>query len=306
MQLRIVQRRRMEGWGFSLALHGVLLAAIVPLFRHLPAPIVPEPFRWNVTFIESPQQTALIEPNSHTSSTKEFLRASETDVHNSVSPPMGALTSPKQAKVDRSRAAKESSDTTPLLATSPPEVSPQMSSSTETTPVTQDTLFDEQPDANMVAPPLTREPSGHAIIPVEQAELPAPISSAADEAITQAEPGNTPPTSPPLASLAASDQPSSPQTDYSWLQRAVSRRLEELKRSSRPSLDNSSRLKVLVKAVVSSTGELMEAEVVTSSGLDRIDQEAMRLVQHAFPMLLDHTLDRQQVVMRIPIVYSRD
>jgi protein TonB len=97
-----------------------------------------------------------------------------------------------------------------------------------------------------------------------------------------------------------------PQADYSWLQRTVSRRLEELKRSSRPSLDDSSKLKVLVKAVVSSTGELMEAEVVKSSGLDRIDQEAMRLVQRAFPMLLDHTLDRQQVVMRIPITYSRD
>jgi len=86
----------------------------------------------------------------------------------------------------------------------------------------------------------------------------------------------------------------------------VSRRLEELKRSSRPSLDDSSRLKVLVKAVVSSTGQLMEAEVVKSSGLDRIDQEAMRLVRRAFPMLLDHTLDRRQVVMRIPITYSRD
>jgi protein TonB len=86
----------------------------------------------------------------------------------------------------------------------------------------------------------------------------------------------------------------------------VSRRLEELKRSSRPSLDDSSRLKVLVKAVVSSTGELMEAEVVKSSGLDRIDQEAMTLVQRAFPLPLDHTLDRQQVVMRIPISYSRD
>ena len=50
----------------------------------------------------------------------------------------------------------------------------------------------------------------------------------------------------------------------------------------------------------------MEAEVVKSSGLDRIDQEAMTLVQRAFPMLLDHALDRQQIVMRIPITYSRD
>jgi protein TonB len=86
----------------------------------------------------------------------------------------------------------------------------------------------------------------------------------------------------------------------------VFRRLEELKRSSQPSLDDSSKLKVLVKAVVSSTGELMEAEVVKSSGLERIDQEAMTLVQRAFPMALDHALDRQQIVMRIPITYSRD
>jgi protein TonB len=94
--------------------------------------------------------------------------------------------------------------------------------------------------------------------------------------------------------------------DYSWLQRAVSRRLEELKRSSRPSLGDNARLKVLVKAVVSNTGELMEAEVVKSSGLARIDQEAMTLVQRAFPMTLDESLDRPQVVMRIPITYSRE
>ena len=44
----------------------------------------------------------------------------------------------------------------------------------------------------------------------------------------------------------------------------------------------------------------MEAEVVKSYGLSRIDREAMTLVQRAFPMPLDHVLDRQQIVMRIP------
>jgi TonB family protein len=86
----------------------------------------------------------------------------------------------------------------------------------------------------------------------------------------------------------------------------VSRRLEELKRSSQPSLSDASKLKVLVRAVVSNRGELMEAEVVTSSGLERIDREAVTLVERAFPLSLDHTLDRQQIVMRIPITYSRD
>lgn len=306
MSLRIVQRRRMEAWGFSLVLHGVLLIAIVPLFRHLPAPIVPEPFRWNVTFIESPQQTAPIEPESNSASAKEFLRTSDTEAHNPVIPPTDALTSPKQAKADRSRAEKESSDTTPLLATSQPAVSPQMSSSTETTPVTQDTLPGEQPNRNVISSPISVESSVQPIASIEQELSSTPASSATDTVLAPAQPMGTPPASHQPSPVAASEQPSAPHTDYSWLQRAVSRRLEELKRSSRPSLDDSSKLKVLVKAVVSNTGELMEAEVVTSSGLNRIDQEAMTLVQRAFPMPLAHTIDRQQIVMRIPITYSRD
>jgi protein TonB len=63
---------------------------------------------------------------------------------------------------------------------------------------------------------------------------------------------------------------------------------------------------VLVKAVVSREGTLLDSSVARSSGLDHIDQEAMALVQRAFPMQLDHTLDRQQIVMRIPITYSRE
>ncbi|OQW31339.1 MAG: hypothetical protein A4E19_20435 [Nitrospira sp. SG-bin1] len=94
--------------------------------------------------------------------------------------------------------------------------------------------------------------------------------------------------------------------DYGWLQQAIFQRLEELKRSSRPSLDDSRPLKVMVKAVVSREGILLDSAVVKSSGLDRIDQEAMALVQRAFPMQLDRPLDRQQVAMRIPITYSRD
>ncbi|MBX3328885.1 MAG: hypothetical protein KF722_00675 [Nitrospira sp.] len=94
--------------------------------------------------------------------------------------------------------------------------------------------------------------------------------------------------------------------DYSWLQQAIFRRLEELKRSSRPSLDESRPLKVMVKAVVSNEGMLLGSTVVKSSGLDRIDQEAMALVRRVFPLQLDRSLDRGQIVMRIPITYSRE
>lgn len=314
MQSRIVQRRRMEGWGFSLILHGILLGAIVSAFHHLPAPIHSEPFRWNVTFAESPQQTTSVESDSDVPLANTSLRASQAEVPVSASSQTHVPRPPKQTTNDRNHLAETSSHTRPLSATPPPtlmtqtqpEVSPQRLSTTQRTPVVQETLPNEQPNPDMTKSLFSGDTSAQPIATIEQ-ELPSsPTSIAAYAAMAPAQPMDTPSIPPPPAPPAASVQHPAPQTDYSWLQRAVSRRLEELKRSSRPSLDDSSRLKVLVKAVVSSTGELMEAEVVKSSGLDRIDQEAMTLVQRAFPLPLDHTLDRQQVVMRIPITYSRD
>ncbi len=314
MQIRIVQRRRMEGWGFSLILHGILLSAIVPAFRHLPPPIHSEPFRWNVTFAESPQQTTSVESDNDVPLANTSFRASETQVPGSASSQMNVSRPPKQTKNDRNHIAEKSSGTKPLVATpSPmlmaqtqPEVSPQMPSTTQRTPVVQEALPSEQPNQDMTASLIKSDTSVQPTATIEQ-ELPSSTTAiSAHAAMAPAQPMDIPPIPPPPAPPAASGQPSAPQTDYSWLQRAVSRRLEELKRSSRPSLDDSSRLKVLVKAVVSSTGELMEAEVIKGSGLDRIDQEAMTLVQRAFPMPLDHTLDRQHIVMRIPITYSRD
>ena len=305
MRHRIAQQHRMKGWGFSLILHTILLSAIVPAFRHLPAPTYREPFRWNVTFVESPQQTPPDEPDSKAPIEKTFPPASKVA---SVSRPS------TQTMRGSAHVAEGSGDTRPRSTTPPPtpiaqpqpEVSSQTLSTMLTTPITHETLPGDQPSTNMSAPLIRSDPSMQSIALIEQELLSAPASSTTDTAMAPTQPLNTAPVSSPPALPVVSDRPPAPQADYSWLQQAVSRRLEELKRLSRPSLDDSNKLKVLVKAVVSNTGELMEAEVVKSSGLDRIDQEAMRLVQRAFPMLLDHTLDRQQIVMRIPITYSRD
>jgi len=321
MQSEIAQRRQIKGWGFSLLLHGILLSAILPFFRYLPASTStqPEPFQWDVAFVESPQQTNRVEPANDASSTKGLLQTVEageqTSTLSTPDPPSPA----QQPKNEPTESLRESDTLNPMMATRPPtafaraqsEISQPVPSTTETTPVIQETLpmqrdLAEQSKTMIATAPIPNEPSVRPIAPIEQ-ELPStPASSVADAAMTAAQSRDTPPVPPPPASPAASGQPSAPRGDYSWLQRAVSRRLEELKRSSRPSLDDSSPIKVLVKAVVSNTGELMETEVVKSSGLNRIDQEAMTLVQRAFPMPLDHALDRQQIVMRIPITYSRD
>ncbi|MBK9947533.1 MAG: hypothetical protein IPP12_10165 [Nitrospira sp.] len=50
----------------------------------------------------------------------------------------------------------------------------------------------------------------------------------------------------------------------------------------------------------------MNRSVAKSSGLDRIDEKAVALVQRVFPMQFARSLDRAQTVMRSPITYSRE
>lgn len=321
MRARIAQRQQIKGWGVSLILHGLLLSAILPIFRLLPAPIQPEPFRWNVTFVESSRQTTVVEPANDSSSAREFLQTVEAGEPGPVLSPSNLSTPGQQPKNEINETIQESNDVRPVMATRPtlfaraqPETSTPHPSTAEPAALNQESLplqhnTTERQETIVATAPIPSEPSARLVEPIEQ-ELRSTLAplSVADAALEPTQPHNTSPVQlqSSLASSEASGQPSVPRADYSWLQQAVSRRLEELKRSSRPSLDDSSRLKVLVKAVVSNTGELMEAEVVTSSGLSRIDQEAMTLVQRAFPMPLGHVLDHQQIVMRIPITYSRD
>lgn len=92
--------------------------------------------------------------------------------------------------------------------------------------------------------------------------------------------------------------------DYGWLQSTLFKRLEQLKRQSRPLVDFYGRKKVLLRLVILEGGDLGELKIERSSGEDRLDQEALRLVQLAFPIPLDYALGRPQVVVRIPISYS--
>jgi periplasmic protein TonB len=160
---------------------------------------------------------------------------------------------------------------------------------------------DTPPTARAADSPLQQSAASAAV-----AERMSPAQPASILAETPAAPAPQPQSQPSVAVPAGGAAAEGPRPDYGWLQQAVLRRLEELKRSSRPVLHDASPLKVLIKAVVSNEGELMETSVAKSSGLDRIDREAMWLVQRAFPMVLDGVIDRPQIVMRIPITYSRN
>ncbi|TKB74626.1 MAG: hypothetical protein E8D46_06205 [Nitrospira sp.] len=319
MQSRAIQRRQIEGWGLSLIIHGILLSVIIPAFRHLPAMIHPEPFRWDVTLVELPQQASVVEQTIDAPSGNELLQPDEASEPTQASLIRNLPLPVPQQTNNINETIQASNNVRPViaiptptdLALAKPETVPPTASISEPTPAIQGTVpiqrnAPERPHTMVATTPVATEPSTAITASTEQEIPPQPAPSIVDVAMETAqsrEPSQAPPTS---VLPIASNQPSVARADYSWLQRAVSRRLEELKRFSHPSLNDASKLKVLVKAVVSGTGELMEAEVITSSGLERIDREAVTLVHRAFPMPLDYAIERPQIIMRIPITYSRD
>jgi TonB family protein len=312
--------RLVEGWLVSLFLHGLLLSATLPLFRQMPITIPAEPFRWDINLVRSTQVTH--EPLQTTGA-----RAPE---QHEASYTVPATAIPAKVK-DTSRASTTYAESKkPVLpihkraaATESPLQNAPSTAPIDTAPVVQEST--QYHNIAAAAEPVSSPPAlEHSSVPAPSTnDPPVPMSESTATLATPEQPVQVPvvagtggtsvrgfesaaPRQPEATTPAEVVSPSAPRADYSWLQQAIFRRLEELKRSSRPSLDYSSPLKVLVKAVVSSEGNLMDTEVVKSSGLDRIDKEAVALVQRAFPIQLDRALDHQRIVMRIPITYSRD
>lgn len=282
-----------QGWLTSLALHGFLLCAVIVFARQSPITLSTERFQWDVTLVQSTHI-----PESSTPPTNVAMQPSEQ----MPAPQSAAIHRSPRAATPYSKAVGTVQPMVDPKSVSKPEPSPSMH---QVSPQLESTHADPAP----LVPPTTREPSQ----PMAAQTAPQPKESLRTDATTPSSstmPDPIPSSVDPSPSQSAAVTPvktvSSPRPDYGWLQQAIFRRLEELKRSSNPFLDHSQPFKVMVKAVVSREGNLLDSSVVKSSGLDRIDQEAMALVQRAFPMQFDRTLDRQQIIMRIPITYSRE
>lgn len=287
-----------HGWLGSIVLHGLLFVSLLPLFRQPLITLPQERFHWEVSLLhsaptadESAQTVDTIrstvskhpEPShiSHHTVQSSQHAASYTDHTASLVP---RAEEPAMSELPPSASAAAEPSDTPAMISRSDELTPAPSQA-NTSPLQ---LPDPPIGSTTQAPPPLQE-----VLTAASAEGNiAPTTSAE---------ASSPPTMPSEATVVSAARP-----DYGWLQQAIFRRLDELKRSSHPFLDQSQPLKVLVKAVVSREGILLDAAVVKSSGLDRIDQEAMALVHRAFPMQFDRPLGRQQVAMRIPITYSRD
>ena len=279
----------LHGWLGSLVLHGFLLFSFLLLFRQSLMTVPQEPFHWDVTLVQStptadePVQTA----DTTKSAVLKQLDRIATVAHLNRSIRHAAPSAQRSTSLAQTIA-------TPVTPTSMSDSPSSVISPSETATTS---IPNELPPVLAQATELPRQQTDTAIDPMTGVAAGTETHSPTTE---PARPSPLPATTSDTAAVPAV------RLDYGWLQQAIFRRLEELKRSSRPFLDQSQPLKVLVRAVVSREGTLLDSSVAKSSGLDHIDQEAMALVQRAFPMRLDRTLDRQQIVMRIPISYSRE
>lgn len=288
----------LQSWLVSCLLHGLVLVSLLPLFRQSLMTLPKESSHWDVTLVQS------------TPTTKETAKTIETNEPVLPKPPDRMPPASLAKRTIRHAVPSAGRNTSPPPKTDAPVTPTSMPDSPSSVTASSGTVTTSIP--NELPPPLVqaddpvRQPTETPIGSTTQS--PPQLETAASAAPREE---NAPPTgithpSPVPITAAATPSVSAIRPDYGWLQQAIFQRLEELKRSSRPSLDDSRPLKVTVKAVVSREGTLLDSSVVKSSGLDRIDQEAMALVQRVFPMQFDHTLDRQQIVMRIPITYSRE
>jgi protein TonB len=294
-----------------------VLFAALPLLRQLPIAISVEPFRWDVTLVQSSEIGAETTPPAETLERVMPTSMDPAPLSPKVDNPLDTA-----AHANNFVPVPATPETTAVAAIQSNDPLPPLVP-TETTSALQETTVKAEPQPLAPAPtqsiPVSTEQSLTALRtsdpPVQPTEPPGASTLQDQPAPTAVATGSNNSSAPSTeavqaisqtaSSPAQTDTASAARADYGWLQRAIFQRLEEIKRSSRPSLDQSRPLKVLVKAVVSDEGMLVEAEVVKSSGLDHIDQEAMALVQRAFPLQLDRPLDRRQIVMRIPITYSR-
>jgi protein TonB len=97
---------------------------------------------------------------------------------------------------------------------------------------------------------------------------------------------------------------SEPKGDHRWLAESLWRRVAELKRYPQSARLDGQEGRVVLKAVIRSDGQLADVSVYKSSGHAALDSAALEAVRLAFPLHMLHPIEKPEIVVNLPIVYS--
>ena len=149
---------------------------------------------------------------------------------------------------------------------------------------------------------------------VETRPMEAPMKPSAPEPLASASLGEPAPAASSTPSTASQEAPvqtakaapsgSEGKTDHRWLAESLWRRVAELKRYPSSARLNGQEGRVILKAVIRSDGHLIGVTVQKSSGHQILDAAAMEAVKLACPLHMKHAINKPEIVVSLPIVYS--
>jgi len=208
----------------------------------------------------------------------------------------GLTPKPETQVIDLSAYFKEIAPPPPVEEVMPPAPEPVQQQKTEApAPVVpkpvQKQIAKPKPVENKVFESVNSAAVAETAVPAAP-----PVQEPAESAAPAPAPVASAPAATPVATAAAK-----PSFDYSAYQSTLSSRLEKNKTYPMMARRRGMEGIVKMKLVISPSGTLVNSEIVSSSGYDVLDNEAMKLVRSVFP--IKHNAERQISVV-VPVMYK--
>ncbi len=279
-------------WGVSLTLHGLVVGVVFLLAAQVKPVLEENLFQWDVALIESTSPTSKAEPfepvqTPESLPAKKVITARTTSVPD-VPQPVMAVT-PVERKIEQVPLSEEK------VEVAQQEQQPMEQGIVETVPPPA------EPSVGVTEPspqPVQEEPVSVASAPIMASDVVRPEETPVSAAPSRSE--ETPPAQVAKTSPSGSEM----KADHRWLAELLWRRVAELKRYPSSARISGQEGKVILKAVIRSDGHLADVAIQRSSGHELLDAAAIEAVKLACPLHMKHALDKPQIVVSLPIVYS--
>ncbi len=287
-------------WGISLTLHGVVVGVAIIFAAQVKPALQENLFQWDVAFVESTSPVSTSEELEPVQTpdplpVKKVVATWTKSVPDAAHPVSAIM--PSEQKIDPLQQAIEQVSTSEEKVEVPQSQEEPMQQRIVAmmAPAAEPTV--EAKESN--PQPVQEEPVAVASAPVSSSDV-----AGSQEAPVQASSPLRSEESAPAQVAKASPSGSEMKADHRWLAESLWRRVAELKRYPSSARMSGQEGKVILKAVIRSDGHLADVSIQRSSGHELLDAAAIEAVKLACPLHMKHALDKPQIVVSLPIVYS--
>ncbi|MBI4401317.1 MAG: TonB family protein [Nitrospirae bacterium] len=290
----------LRGWALSTLVHGLAAGAAVALMADLRLAPQPEPFKWDVSVIETPTPQPIDKPTPPQS---KPAPPTPPPTETQVIEPQPVMQAVQTVQAVQQVIHQEVQEVRPVVQATQvvnrtvhtietPQQTVPMATTGAIVPVTQPAIADAglsaQHEPSVISRPAVEATQAAAMVQertVTREAINAPIEQASAREL-------------PVRSAPAT------KVDYGWLAETLWGRVEQLKRYPHMARMNRWEGRVVLRVVIKEDGQLLDLAVAESSGHSVLDQDALEILRQASPLTLKHPLGKPQVVVQVPISYK--